>query len=291
MAGGRGTRLFPITLATNKQLLPVYDKPMICYPIATLMAAGIREIQIISSRDYLETFKLLLGNGSDLGMEFHFEAQDDAGGIAEGLILSEDFIKKDSVALILGDNIFHGSGLGRGLRDFIEPIGASIFAYHVSNPKEYGVVEFDKDGKVLSIEEKPVKPKSNWVIPGLYFFDNTVFEKVKLIKPSSRNELEITSVLNIYKSENKLKVSVLPRGTAWLDTGSINSMNDASNYFRILEERQGNKVACLEEIAWRLNYINESQLLNLASSYGNSSYGEYLRRIVTTKAEGDWEEN
>lgn len=288
LAGGRGTRLWPITRAINKQLIPIHDKPMIHYPIATLMTAGIREILIITNPKDIEHFKNLLGDGSDYGLSFEYAIQMVPGGLAEALILGEEFVGDDSVALILGDNIFHGSGLGRRLEEFAEPKGANIFAYHVSNPLQYGIVEFSKDGSILSIEEKPQQPKSNWAIPGLYFFDNTSIARAKACSRSLRGELEITEVLNSYLSDKSLHVSILPRGTAWLDTGTTADLNDAATYFRLLEDRQGTKVACLEEISWRLGLIDDAQLAKLAFSYEETPYSIYLHSLMRERLQRDW---
>lgn len=288
LAGGRGTRLWPITQATNKQLLPVHDKPMIHYPIATLMTAGIKDILIVCNPGDLENFRRLLGTGAKLGINFEYQVQSQPGGIAEGLIIGQDFIQNEPVCLILGDNIFHGPGLGRGLEEFRNPKGATVFAYHVSNPSQYGVVEFNSGGVVISIEEKPINPKSNWAIPGIYFLDNSCIYRARKSIRSNRNELEITSVLNSYLQENSLNVSILPRGTAWLDTGTINDLNDAATYFRLLEDRQGTKVSCLEEVAWRLGLISSEELMLLSKEYGDSPYGRYLYSILDENYMRDW---
>lgn len=285
LAGGSGSRLWPITSSTNKHLLNVYDKPMIYYPIATLMAAGIRQILIISSKTHVEAFKKLLGNGLHLGIEFSYEIQFEPNGIAEAFLIGESFIGNENSCLILGDNIFHGTGLGRNLIEYNNIDGSLIFAYKVANPSEYGVVEISSDGKVTSIEEKPKFPKSNFAIPGLYFFDSKVVEFAKKIKPSSRGELEITSILNFYNSEKKLDVLILPRGTAWLDTGTFDNLNDASNYVKIIEQRQGSKIACLEEIAWRQGWIDDNDLITISNTNPNSPYAKYLLSILTTISE------
>jgi glucose-1-phosphate thymidylyltransferase len=281
LAGGLGTRLWPITKSVSKQLLPVYDKPMIYYPIATLMAAGIRDILIISTPRDLPGFINLLGNGSELGLNFEFKEQAKPRGLAESLILGEDFIDGDSVALILGDNIFHGVGLGRELSRFQNIQGAQIFGYAVSNPTEYGIAEFDKNGKVISLEEKPAIPKSNYAVPGLYFYDNSAVDKAKKVKPSARGEIEITSVNQMYLDERTLEVSVLPRGTAWFDTGTLENLYDASSYVRIVERRQGVKIGSLEELAWRQLWINDDQLKELASKIVDPTQKNYLLHLIS----------
>lgn len=283
LAGGTGSRLWPSTISVSKQLLPVYDKPLIHYPLATLMAAGIREILIITRPEDLESFVKLLGDGSRIGISISYKTQQHPRGLAEAFIIGEEFINGGNCALILGDNIFHGAGLGRQLADFNEIEGANIFAYRVSEPSAYGVVEFETSGKVISIEEKPEHPKSKFAVPGLYFYDNKVVDFAKSLKPSFRNELEITDLNNLYLLANQLNVTLLPRGTAWLDTGSPQSLHDAATYVRIMEERQGAKVACLEELAWRMEWISTSELDNLASSYGGSTYGAYLKSIIATR--------
>ena len=284
MAGGNGSRLWPVTMATNKHLLNIYDKPLIHYPIATLMAAGIRDLLLITKQEDIESFTKLLGNGGDLGLKITYKVQDSPGGIAQAFTLGEEFIGNQNVALILGDNIFHGSGLGRKLSIYNNLKGAQIFAYPVSDPGRYGVVEFDSNsGKVLSIEEKPLIPKSTYAIPGLYFYDNRVCSIAKDLKPSNRGELEITDINKVYLESNLLCVEVLPRGTAWLDTGTVSSLHDASTYIRILEERQGRKVACLEELAWRLGWISNEQLMLNSKKYANSSYGVYLMSLLNQK--------
>jgi glucose-1-phosphate thymidylyltransferase len=284
MAGGNGSRLWPVTMATNKHLLNIYDKPLIHYPIATLMAAGIRDLLLITKQEDIESFTKLLGNGGDLGLKISYKVQDSPGGIAQAFTLGEEFIGDQNVALILGDNIFHGSGLGRKLSMYNNLKGAQIFAYPVSDPGRYGVVEFDSNsGKVLSIEEKPLIPKSTYAIPGLYFYDNRVCSIAKGLKPSNRGELEITDINKVYLESNSLCVEVLPRGTAWLDTGTVSSLHDASTYIRILEDRQGRKVACLEELAWRLGWISDEQLILNSKKYANSSYGVYLMSLLNLK--------
>jgi glucose-1-phosphate thymidylyltransferase len=286
LAGGTGSRLFPITNVVSKQLLPVYDKPMVYYPLATLMAAGIREILIITTPRDLEAFRALLGDGQQWGMTLDFVVQENPAGLAQAFLLGEDFIRESSVALILGDNIFHGPGLGTQLRQRTTPQGGVIFAYEVSNPEDYGVIEFDSIGKAISVEEKPVNPRSNFAIPGLYFFDNKVVEIAKNVRPSHRGELEITSVIDEYLRRNELQVEILPRGTAWLDTGTFSTMHDAGTYVRIIEERQGSRVGCVEELAWRNKWISDSQLEILAQRQLASGYGEYLMRLIAkTKQE------
>jgi glucose-1-phosphate thymidylyltransferase len=280
LAGGLGTRLWPITKSVSKQLLPVYDKPMIYYPIATLMAAGIRDILIISTPRDLPGFINLLGNGSELGLNFEFKEQAKPRGLAESLILGEDFIDGDSVSLILGDNIFHGVGLGRELSRFQNIQGAHIFGYAVSNPTEYGIAEFDENGKVISLEEKPVTPKSNYAVPGLYFYDNSAVDKAKRVKPSGRGEIEITSVNQMYLDEGTLEVTVLPRGTAWFDTGTLENLYDASSYVRIVERRQGVKIGSLEELAWRQQWITDQQLKELALKIVDPTQKNYLLQLI-----------
>jgi glucose-1-phosphate thymidylyltransferase len=280
LAGGTGSRLWPITRGVSKQLLHVYDKPMVHYPIATLMAAGIRNILIITSPEDQTAFRRLLGTGSELGIEFHYKVQESPRGLADAFILGETFLDGNKCALILGDNIFHGSGLGRQLMDYTDLKGAHIFAYKVADPKRYGVVEFDAGGKVISIEEKPENPKSNFAVPGLYFYDESVVEIAKEIKPSARGEIEITSVNNAYLKSNNLRVSVLPRGTAWLDTGTVQALHDASSYIKILEDRQGTKVSCLEEVAWRQGWITDEDVSKLAQGYGSSPFADFLNLLL-----------
>ena len=281
LAGGSGTRLWPITRGISKQLMPVYDKPMIYYPLSTLMMAGIREILIITTPEYNEQFRALLGDGSDLGIRLEYAVQESPDGLAQAFLIGEEFIGTDSVALVLGDNIFHGAGLGSNLRTNTEVDGALIFAYHVSNPRTYGVVEFDDDLQAISIEEKPENPKSNYAIPGLYFYDNRVIEIAKSIKPSARGELEISTVNDAYLKLGALKVQVLDRGTAWLDTGTFESMMQASEYVRVIEDRQGFKIGCIEEIAWRAGWIDDAVMSALAKPLVKSGYGEYLVRLIS----------
>lgn len=280
LAGGTGSRLWPITWGVSKQLLPIYDKPLIHYPISTLMLAGIREILIITTASDQEAFKRLLGDGSRFSVEFQYEVQERPAGLAQAFTIGQSFIGSESCALVLGDNIFHGDGLGGQLAQFREIRGAHIFAYKVSDPERYGVVEFDSKGKAVSLEEKPSKPKSQYAVPGLYFYDNDVVEIAKQVKPSSRGELEITTVNQEYLKQGALNVTVLPRGTAWLDTGTFESMQAASSFIQILEERQGMKVSCLEEVAWRNGWLSDSQLLELAEEYKSSPYAQYLKSLL-----------
>ena len=280
LAGGSGTRLHPITQGVSKQLLPVYDKPMIYYPLSVLMMAGIKEVLIISTPDDMPGFKRLLGDGSRLGMKFCYEIQPSPDGLAQAFIIGEEFIGNEKVCLVLGDNIFYGSGLGTALKSNTDVIGGHVFAYHVSNPTEYGVVEFDESGKAISIEEKPRQPKSNYAIPGLYFYDNSVVEVAKQIKPSARGELEITAVNDFYLNQNQLSVTVLDRGTAWLDTGTVDSLIAAGEFVQVIEKRQGFKIGCIEEIAWRQGFISNQQLLEIAKPLVKSGYGIYLEGLV-----------
>lgn len=280
LAGGTGTRLWPITKGISKQLMPIYDKPMIYYPLATLMQAGIREILIITTTEYNQQFQELLGDGSEYGIEISYTIQASPDGLAQAFLIGEGFIGNDSVALVLGDNIFHGSGLDISLENNNRLDGARVFAYQVSNPEAYGVVEFDEDFNVLSIEEKPKAPKSKYAVPGLYFYDNEVVEIAKSVVPSSRGELEISSINEAYLSKKKLTVSVLDRGTAWLDTGTFESMMQASEYVRVIEDRQGLKIGCIEEIAWRKGWINSDQLRSLGQSLAKSGYGTYLLGLI-----------
>ena len=281
LAGGTGSRLWPITRGVSKQLLPVYDKPMIHYPVSTLMAAGIQEILIITTAEDQSAFQRLLGDGRELGMSFKYVVQPEPGGLAQAFLLGSDFLAGDSVALVLGDNIFHGPGLGKQLRDLMTVEGGHIFAYRVANPRDYGVVELDGNGRVVSLEEKPEKPRSSFAVPGLYFYGSDVVEVARSIRPSARGELEITSVNQHYLDQRRLTVTVLPRGTAWLDTGSFNSLADAGTYVRVLEERQGTKVGCLEEFAWRNGWIDDDKLFKLATDLLKSGYGEYLMGLVS----------
>lgn len=280
LAGGSGTRLYPLTLAVSKQLMPVYDKPMIYYPLASLMQAGIREILIISTLKDLPLFKNLLGDGSQLGCAFSYMVQEKPNGLAEAFILGEDFIGQDKVALILGDNIFYGSGLSTLLQKNNEPDGGIIYAYWVNKPNRYGVVEFDENGKAISIEEKPDKPKSNYAVPGIYFYDNTVVEIAKSLEPSPRGELEITDVNRAYLKEGQLQVSILDRGTAWLDTGTFTSLMQAAQFVEVLEARQGLKIGSIELTAFEMGYINEQQFKNLANGLLKSGYGNDLLRVL-----------
>jgi glucose-1-phosphate thymidylyltransferase len=280
LAGGSGTRLWPITKGISKQLMPIYDKPMIYYPLSTLMMAGIREILVITTPEYRAQFAALLGDGSDLGIRLEYQEQPSPDGLAQAFVIGEEFIGDESVALVLGDNIFHGAGLGTSLRGNTDVNGALIFAYHVSNPRSYGVVEFDSSFNALSIEEKPLRPKSNYAVPGLYFYDNTVIEIAKSIAPSARGELEISSVNEVYLAAGALRVEVLDRGTAWLDTGTFESMMQASEYVRVIEDRQGFKVGCIEEVAWRAGWIDDAQLARLAAPLTKSGYGGYLTGLL-----------
>ena len=280
LAGGTGSRLWPVTKGVSKQLLPIYDKPLVYYPLATLMSAGIRDVLVITTPGDFEAFKSLLGDGSQWGMSLTFAQQENPDGLAQAFIIGEAFINHEPCALVLGDNVFHGAGLGALLKTLTKPSGATIFAYKVKDPNAYGVVEFAPDGTVLSIEEKPTNPKSQFAVPGLYFYDSQVVDIAKSISPSARGELEITSVNNEYLSRQQLSVSVLPEGTAWLDSGTFESLHDASSYVRVVEERQGVKVACVEEIAWRNNWISDDQLQHLAEDLSKSSYGQYLLKLL-----------
>ncbi len=280
LAGGSGTRLYPLTIAVSKQLMPVYDKPMVYYPLSTLMLAGINEILIITTPEDQPAFKKLLGDGSQIGCKFEYVIQPKPEGLAQAFILGADFIGSDPVALVLGDNIFYGSGMGTLLRKKANPEGAVVFAYQVHDPERYGVVEFDKDFKVLSIEEKPENPKSNYAVPGLYFYDNDVVAIAKAIKPSHRGELEITDVNKVYLEKGKLDVGVLDRGTAWLDTGTFDSLIEAGEFIEVIEKRQGLKIGCIEEIAYRNNWINDEQMEKLAKLYMKSGYGMYLQKLI-----------
>ena len=280
LAGGSGTRLYPITKAISKQLMPIYDKPMIYYPLTTLMMAGIREILIITTIEDNPQFKRLLGDGSQLGCRFEFAVQEIPNGLAQAFVIGADFIGSDKVALVLGDNIFYGTGLDKKLQTLSEVNGGYVFAYHVSDPERYGVVEFDKDMNALSIEEKPLQPKSNYAVPGLYFYDNDVVKIARELKPSKRGEYEITDVNRKYLENGNLKVALLDKGTAWLDTGTFDSLSDASEYVRVIEKRQGTKIGCIEEVAFRNGFINSDQLLKIGNELAKSGYGEYLKQIV-----------
>ncbi len=280
LAGGSGTRLHPLTLAVSKQLMPVYDKPMIYYPLSVLMMAGINEILIISTPHDLPHFKRLLGDGKNLGCTFSYAEQAVPNGLAQAFVIGADFIGDDKVALILGDNIFYGSGLGTLMQQFKDPTGGVVFAYHVSDPERYGVVEFDDQMHAVSIEEKPTQPKSNYAVPGLYFYDNEVIKIAKELKPSPRGEYEITDVNKHYLQAGKLKVGILDRGTAWLDTGTFASLMQAGQFVQVIEERQGLKIGCIEEIAYRMGFINKSELLALAEPLLKSGYGAYLKNLV-----------
>lgn len=276
LAGGLGTRLYPLTMAVSKQLMPVYDKPMIYYPLSTLISAGIREVLIISTPDDLPNFEKLLKDGSELGMRFSYKAQHEPNGLAQAFVLGEEFIGDDSVALVLGDNIFYGTDLDNTLRNSVDPDGGVVFAYRVSDPERYGVVEFDSEFKALSIEEKPQHPKSDYAVPGLYFYDNSVIDIAKNLKPSARGEYEITDVNKYYLEKGKLKVGLLGRGSAWLDTGTHQSLMQAGQFIQVIEERQGLKIGCIEELAWEKGFIDDNQLRKLGEKYIKSGYGAYL---------------
>jgi glucose-1-phosphate thymidylyltransferase len=283
LAGGSGTRLYPITKAISKQLMPIYDKPMIYYPLSVLMMAGIREILIITTPEDNHSFQRLLGDGSQVGCRFEYAIQEVPNGLAQAFVIGADFIGTDKVALVLGDNIFYGTGLGRQLQSLSNVKGGYVFAYEVSDPERYGVVEFDSQQKVISIEEKPTQPKSNFAVPGLYFYDNTVVEIAKNLAPSARGEYEITDVNKEYLKIGQLHVAVLDRGTAWLDTGTFDSLHDASEFVRVIEKRQGTKIGCIEEVAYRMNFINENELALQATNLLKSGYGKYLQQVLTTK--------
>jgi len=280
LAGGAGTRLHPLTIAVSKQLMPIYDKPMIYYPLSVLLMTGIRDVLIISTPQDLPNFEKLLGDGSQIGCRFSYKVQEIPNGLAQAFVLGEEFIGNESVSLILGDNIFYGQGFQQLLKTCTKPDGGMVFAYHVKDPERYGVVEFDKDFKALSIEEKPQKPKSNYAVPGLYFYDNSVVEVAKNLKPSARGEYEITDVNKHYLNEGKLKVGLMGRGTAWLDTGTFSSLIQASQFVEVIEERQGLKIGCIEEIAYHNGFINEEQLEKIAEPLRKSGYGEYLLDLV-----------
>jgi glucose-1-phosphate thymidylyltransferase len=280
LAGGSGTRLYPITLAVSKQLMPVYDKPMVYYPLSTLISAGIREILIISTPNDLPHFQQLLGDGSQIGCSFTYKEQAEPRGLADAFIVGADFIGNDKVAMVLGDNIFYGSQMNDKLKEYTDPDGGIIFGYQVSDPKRYGIVEFDKDNNVVSIEEKPDQPKSHYAIPGLYFFDNEVVEIARGVQPSPRGEVEITEIHNAYLRKGKLKVAVLDRGTAWLDTGTFESMHQAAEFVKVVEDRQDFKIGCIEEAAWRQGFIDDEQLKKQAEGLTKSGYGQYLLSLL-----------
>jgi len=279
LAGGSGTRLYPITKAISKQLMPIYDKPMIYYPLSILMLAGIKEILIITTPEDQVQFQRLLGDGSDVGCRFEYAVQEVPNGLAQAFVIGAPFIGNDKVALILGDNIFYGAGFSKLVQSFNDVDGAAVFAYEVHDPERYGVVEFDQDFRAISIEEKPKAPKSNYAVPGLYFYDNEVVNIAANIQPSPRGEYEITDINNEYLRRGKLQVGVMNRGTAWLDTGTFDSLSDACEFVRVIEKRQSQKIGCIEEIAYRMGFIDHAQLLNLADRYAKSGYGEYLRRV------------
>jgi glucose-1-phosphate thymidylyltransferase len=283
LAGGSGTRLYPITKAISKQLMPIYDKPMIYYPLSVLMLAGISEVLIITTAEDNEGFKRLLGDGNELGCKFEYAIQETPNGLAQAFVIGEKFVGKDKVALVLGDNIFYGSGFSKLLQSFNDLSGAAIFAYPVADPERYGVVEFDENNIAISLEEKPIAPKSNYAVPGLYFYDNSVIEIAKNIQPSPRGEYEITDVNKVYLEQKNLQVGLMDRGTAWLDTGTFDSLSDASEFVRVIEKRQDTKIGCIEEVAFRMSFINKTQLLVLAEKYIKSGYGAYLQRVANSK--------
>jgi glucose-1-phosphate thymidylyltransferase len=283
LAGGSGTRLYPLTKAISKQLMPVYDKPMIYYPLSTLMLAGIKDILIISTPQDLPQFERLFGDGHQIGCSFHYQVQEIPNGLAQAFVLGESFIGSDKVSLVLGDNIFYGQGMGSMLRQHTQVEGGLVFAYHVQDPERYGVVEFDSDGKAITIEEKPVQPKSNYAVPGLYFYDNKVVDIAKNLTPSPRGEFEITDINKTYLACGELTVQKLDRGTAWLDTGTFTSLMQAGQYVQVIEERQGLKIGAIEEIAWRMGYIDDAQLERLAEPLINSGYGKYLKQQLLLK--------
>lgn len=279
LAGGSGTRLYPITKAISKQLMPIYDKPMIYYPLSILMMAGIREVLIITTPEDNAQFRRLLGDGSQVGCRFEYAIQEVPNGLAQAFVIGADFIGTDKVALVLGDNIFYGSRLGRQLQELNNIDGGYVFAYKVADPERYGVVEFDGDSRVLSIEEKPTQPKSNYAVPGLYFYDNQVVDIARNLQPSPRGEYEITDVNKVYLQKGQLKVSILDRGTAWLDTGTFDSLHDATEFVRVIEKRQGTKIGCIEEIAWRMGFIDDAALAQHAEALAKSGYGVYLKNL------------
>jgi len=279
LAGGSGTRLYPITKGISKQLMPIYDKPMIYYPLSILMLAGIKEILIITTPEDSDQFKRLLGDGKELGCHFQYAVQPQPNGLAQAFVIGESFIGNEKVALILGDNIFYGAGFSQLVQSFNDVEGAAVFAYEVNDPERYGVVEFDEHKNVISIEEKPAKPKSNYAVPGLYFYDNSVVNIAKSIQPSTRGEYEITTVNNEYLKQGRLKVGIMNRGTAWLDTGTFDSLSDASEFVRVIEKRQSQKIGCIEEVAWRMGYITKDQLKKIAEQYAKSGYGAYLMNL------------
>jgi len=280
LAGGSGTRLYPITKGVSKQLMPIYDKPMIYYPLSVLMLAGIREILIITTPEDNDQFKRLLGDGSEIGCEFNYAVQDVPNGLAQAFVIGADFIGQDKVALVLGDNIFYGAGFSKLVQSYYEVNGAAVFAYEVNDPERYGVVEFDENNNALSLEEKPKAPKSNYAVPGLYFYDNQVVDIAKNLAPSARGEYEITDVNKAYLEKGELRVGIMDRGTAWLDTGTFDSLSDASEFVRVIEKRQSKKIGCIEEVAFRMGFIDKTQFINLAEKYSKSGYGNYLKSLI-----------